>query len=265
MQIKLFQAFWGMEGTYSELMKRAAREGYAGIEAPLPPLNLEREFKEQLAAHRLSYIAQIVTSGDHATSFAAQAERAAAFDPVLIVSHSARDFMPFWEQLLFFEGALKVERSIGITVGHETHRSRAMFTPWNTSALLRELPDLSITADFSHWCCVTETMLEEFEEDLRLAIERTVHIHARLGHPEGPQVAHPAAPENKDVLQAFKCWWDAVLAERERSGAAVTTVTPEFGPVGYMPSLPFTRQPVADLREVNNWMAGWIRETYPSS
>ncbi|ASS65392.1 MULTISPECIES: xylose isomerase [unclassified Paenibacillus] len=262
MEIKLFQALWGLEGRVSELMKRAAGDGYAGIEAPLPPVGMEEEFKEQLSAHGLSFIAQIVTSGNHSASFAAQAERAAAFGPVLIVSHSARDFMPFREQLLFFEGALKVERSIGIAVGHETHRSRAMFTPWNTSALLRELPDLAITADFSHWCCVTETMLEEFEEDLRLAIERTVHIHARLGHPEGPQVAHPAAPENKDVLQAFKKWWGAVLAERARNGAGLTTVTPEFGPAGYMPSLPFTRQPVADLREVNDWMAGWFREAF---
>ena len=33
------------------------------------------------------------------------------------------------------------------------------------------------------------------------------------------------------------------------------TFTPEFGPPGYMPTLPYTKQPVADLWELNAWMA----------
>ena len=35
--------------------------------------------------------------------------------------------------------------------------------------------------------------------------------------------------------------------------------TPEFGPDGYMPTLPFTDQPVADLLTINTAMAQWLR------
>jgi hypothetical protein len=31
-------------------------------------------------------------------------------------------------------------------------------------------------------------------------------------------------------------------------------MTPEFGPDGYLHTLPFTHQPVADLWEINSWM-----------
>lgn len=262
MEIRIFQALWGLEGSYAELMKRASEEKYAGIEAPLPPIGEEEAFKELLEVNNLDYIAQIVTSQDHAASFVAQLERAAGFKPLLVVSHSAKDAMPIKEQLDFFKVALEAERHVGIPVGHETHRSRAMFTPWATAALLRELPDLRITADFSHWCCVTESMLEDYQDDLSLAAERTIHIHARIGHAQGPQIPHPAANEYDYERNAFKQWWGDILRQRSLNGAAYATVTPEFGPPGYMPTLPFTRQPVADLREVNAWMANWFRESY---
>jgi hypothetical protein len=32
-------------------------------------------------------------------------------------------------------------------------------------------------------------------------------------------------------------------------------MTPEFGPDGYLHCLPFTGVPVADLGQINNWMA----------
>jgi len=262
MEIRLFHALWGMEGSYAELLERAAGEGYDGIEAPLPAKERETEFKELLDRHRLSYIAQVATSGDHAASFEFQVLRAASFNPLLIVSHSARDAMPWEEQLRFFEHALSVERSVGIPVGHETHRSRAMFTPWTTANLLRELPDLRLTADFSHWCCVTESMLEQHQEELELSFKHTIHVHARVGHVQGPQVPHPAAPEYAHELETCKGWWSRVLLEREKDQAEFASFTPEFGPPGYMPTLPFTGQPVSDLRDVNAWMAAWLRRHF---
>jgi hypothetical protein len=37
-------------------------------------------------------------------------------------------------------------------------------------------------------------------------------------------------------------------------GQETFTITPEFGTDGYLHRLPFTRQPVADLWEVNRWI-----------
>ncbi|PJN51825.1 hypothetical protein PAEVO_49180 [Paenibacillus sp. GM2FR] len=137
MNIQLYKALWGMEGSCRDQLTRAAQAGYAGIEAPLPPRDLEREFKDLLAELQLYYIAQVVTSVPHQETFAEQVRRAADFDPKLIVSHSARDGMKIEDQLRFFEAALKIEQEVGFTIGHETHRSRAMFTPWTTRRLLK--------------------------------------------------------------------------------------------------------------------------------
>jgi hypothetical protein len=46
-----------------------------------------------------------------------------------------------------------------------------------------------------------------------------------------------------------------IVLSRLEQGADVLTFTPEFGPPGYMPVLPYTKQPVADLWELNLWMA----------
>lgn len=257
MKIQLYKALWGMEGSYRDQLTRAAQAGYAGIEAPLPPLDLDTDFKELLAKLQLHYIAQVVTSVPHQETFAQQVRRAAGFGPKLIVSHSARDGMKLEDQFRFFESALKLEQELGITIGHETHRSRAMFTPWTTRRLLEEFPELSITADFSHWCCVTESLLEDYAEDMEAAIRRTVHIYARVGYAQGPQVPHPGAPEYSRELEIFETWWKQILKYRTDRGFSHTSMTPEFGPAnsGYMHTLPYTGAPVADQWDVNEWMA----------
>jgi hypothetical protein len=39
-------------------------------------------------------------------------------------------------------------------------------------------------------------------------------------------------------------------------------MTPEFGPDGYLHSLPFTGAPVADLWQINTWMARRQKERF---
>jgi hypothetical protein len=40
------------------------------------------------------------------------------------------------------------------------------------------------------------------------------------------------------------------------------TMTPEFGPDGYLQCAPFTRVPVADLWEINSWIGLRQRERF---
>ncbi|QHW33167.1 TIM barrel protein [Paenibacillus rhizovicinus] len=267
MSIRIFKSLWGMEQlSYRESIERIAAAGYDGVEATVPPPEHEREFAELLHEHRLDYIALIGSTGQtlsaHEESFARGIERAAALNPLLAISHSARDCMSFEEQLQFFRSALRSQSAAGLPVGHETHRHRAMYTPWNTAKLLEELPDLRITADFSHWCCVCESLLEDQAEALRIACERTIHIHARVGHAQGPQVPHPGAPEYAQELAAHEAWWRTILQARQSSGFETTTLTPEYGPPGYMQTLPFTRQPVSDLWDTCLWMGERIRKSF---
>jgi hypothetical protein len=39
-------------------------------------------------------------------------------------------------------------------------------------------------------------------------------------------------------------------------------MTPEFGPDGYLHTLPFSRMPVAELPTINRWMAERQRERF---
>ncbi|WP_339279422.1 TIM barrel protein [Paenibacillus sp. FSL W8-1187] len=260
MKLLFFKALWGMEGTLEDKLSRAAAHGYAGVEMPLPPVGEEARLEALLERHGLQLILQLFTDGDHVASFRQQMERAAAFRPAAIVSHSARDAMPEEEQDRFFDAALEIERRHGAAVCHETHRGRAMFTPWTTSRLLRKFPELKLAADFSHWMAVCESHLENQQDHLEQAIARSFHIHGRIGHPQGPQVPHPAAPEYARELELFTGWWRDIAAVRRAADSPQLTFTAEFGPPGYLPTLPFTRQPVADLWELNEWMREHARE-----
>jgi len=263
MKLKLIKSTWGMSGTYGQMFKQIADAGYAGVETTLPAADRKQEFEELLLKHGLDFIAQVHTNGNHKDSFAVQVNQAAAFNPALIVAHSARDCMGWEEQYDFFEHAIAIEKLIGISVAHETHRHRAMYAPWTTAALLKEFPDLKITADFSHWCCVCESLLEDQAEAIDLAIQRAIHVHARVGHAQGPQVPHPGAPEYGKELATHENWWEQIVKHRLSHGAATFTVTSEFGPRGYMPALPFTNQPVTDLWDVCLWMAKRFEAQFP--
>ncbi|MDR6553268.1 sugar phosphate isomerase/epimerase [Paenibacillus qinlingensis] len=258
MKTIIAKAFWGMEGTTEEKIRRIGEGGYNAVEAPVPDTMTPGAFRSLLDEYGLSYIAQMATTGgdhaaEHATSFGERLRQAAEYGPLFVNCHTGRDRMELDEQLRLFESALQNEVDVGIAVAHETHRSRCMYTPWTTAKLLKSYPELKICADFSHWVCVTESFLQASEADLSLAIERALHIHGRVGYIHGPQVSDPRAPEFAQEVHVHEGWWKRIHEARQAAGVEQFTFTPEFGPPGYMHTLPYTRQPVADLWEVCDW------------
>ncbi|WP_199616187.1 sugar phosphate isomerase/epimerase family protein [Paenibacillus alkalitolerans] len=274
MEIKIFKAAWGMEGDWDTKLKRIAEAGYDGVETPMPAKEEEHRFRELLDQYGLELILHIYTGKEdnekpypdsaeaHIASLETQLERAASFRPLMINSHSAKDSMPYEEQLNFFSHAVRLERQAGIPLAHETHRGRATCTPWATARLLRDLPELHITADFSHWCNVCESMLHDQEDNLSLAMRHSIHIHARVGYEQGPQVPDFRAPEYEYALLRHEQWWDEICGIHQAAGRPFVTCTPEFGPPGYMHTHPFTRQPVVDLWEICLAMARRFRDRY---
>ena len=97
---------------------------------------------------------------------------------------------------------------------------------------------------------------------MSLAIGRTDHFHARVGHSQGPQVSDPRAPEWQEALECHLKWWDEIIAQHKQKGTAVFTITPEFGPMPYMPLLPYTMQPVSNQWEINNYMKDLLKSRY---
>jgi sugar phosphate isomerase/epimerase len=272
LRIKYFHGLWGMSLPTLEANLRRIREaGFDGVEMGVPEEAGERRALGSLLGRLgLELIAQQWTVGsssqpaiaapEHATSFEQQYRRAAELRPLVVNSHTGKDYYGTEENLQVFQRARRLEEELGIPVVHEVHRGRATFSTLSTAALLDRFPELRLAADFSHWCCVHESLLQDQQPLLEKAMARSFHIHARVGHPEGPQVSDPRAPEWRSALEAHLGWWQKIVDYRRREGAELLTICPEFGPPDYMPTLPYTRQPVADLLQLNCHMKELLRE-----
>jgi sugar phosphate isomerase/epimerase len=255
MQLKLYKALWGMTGSLEEQFDRIAAAGYVGIEAGVTGQG--PDLRRLLDERNLGYIGMLFT--DQPGPLADGLKHAVDLGADFVNVHSGRDWMSFDEGCAYFEGALAAEQKAGIKVVHETHRGRLLYAPWSTAAYLKKFPELKLAADFSHFTCVCESMLHGQEEDVALCVKHSHHIHGRVGYEEGPQVSDPRAPEHAGYVARFEEFWDAIRQAHKDRGESAITFDPEFGPPGYMQTLPYTRQPVADLWDVCLWMAERIK------
>jgi hypothetical protein len=267
MELLVFKTLWGHTGSVDEAIAAARENTFDGIEGQaLAKADMMREFRSKLSDAGLEYIAEICTGGsyvpdrkatvtDHLDSFRRQAEAVVECQPRFLTVIAGCDAWPLSASVEFFGAAMRFADQLGIAASFETHRSRSMFHPWITRDLLLALPDMRLTCDFSHWCCVCERLIDTEPDVLALCAERAHHVHARVGYDQGPQVPHPAAPEFRTALEAHERWWRMIWQAQEERGATASTMTPEFGPDGYLQCAPFTQRPVADLDEINGWMA----------
>ena len=260
MKLRLIRHTWGTTGSWEELFPAFSAAGYHGIETSVPaPVDRQR-LLGLLAQHGLDLILQISTTGrnvdEHLDSFQQQVDAAAPLQSQAVISHSGNDSWVETDAARFFESALEIERAAGVRVSHETHRSRVLYNPWVCSRLLTRFENLKLCCDFSHWVCVCERLFDETLEDIvRQCAPRCLHLHARVGHEQGPQVSDPRAPEYALHLAAHEKWWRIIWAAQEARGDQITTLTPEFGPPPYAPTLPGSAVPLRDVSEICNWMA----------
>lgn len=259
MQLKTFRHLWGITDDFTTAFPAIKKAGYDGVEHVTANVANSGEFNRLLKENDFELIAQVLTVGntveEHFASFKTLIEEAILFNPILINSHSGRDGWTSGEKQRFFSLALDYERSLQIPVAHETHRGRTTYNPWDTRDLLLAFPELKLCCDFSHWVCVCESLLQTELDIICLAAERCLHLHARVGYEQGPQVPDPRAPEYAAHLQAHEDWWDIIWQAQQMAGHQMATLTPEFGPPPYHHTLPFTAEPVSDLWEICNWMA----------
>lgn len=263
MKLKIYKSLWGMSGDLEENIPLIKQAGYDGVEAALQEIENPEVLKRLLQEHDLDFIALVYTEGDdHAAHLERVVAKAAEFGASKIVAHAGRDLMPFIKQIRFLLQALRIEERYGVPVAHETHRRRPLFTPMNTLAILRELPDLRLNIDFSHWCCVTESMLQDHEEAIQIASEHAIHLHGRVGYENGPQVPDPRVDEWKQHVTTHESWWQQVIDCQRARKTEYFTFTPEYGPPSYMQTDPATGKPVSDLWDVCLWTAKRFRKQF---
>ncbi len=267
MRLDIFRSLWGYLGEMRAALEEASTSGVAGIEARLP---LEAEartaLRRSLAASGLDYIAicftdsavlprQHATPTEHLQDLDRKLDWASELAPRFVNVLAGNDRWSLAQQVDFFGRALELATRHGQFCSFETHRARSLYSPWVTLDLIRQLPDLRFTSDISHWVVVCERLLDDPADDLAPFVERVHHIQARVGYDQGPQVPHPAAPEFAAQLAFHQSHWAAIWRSQQERGYESSTLTPEFGPDGYLHHFPFTDMPVADLAQVNEWMA----------
>lgn len=250
-------------------MGRVKHAGYDGIEYAIPAIATSSELDKVwdiAAKYGLSIIAQHYDTyqshfNQHAADYSLWMDKLKGYPVLKINSQTGKDYFTFEQNSMLFSMAEKFAFASGITICHETHRNKFSFAAHITAEYLRRLPSLRLTLDASHWVCVAESLLEDQPDAINLAIERTDHIHARVGFQEGPQVSDPRAPQFRDALDAHLSWWDRVV-ELKRENNEVLTVSPEFGPYPYMSENPLTRVPLTDQWDINQWMMDLLKERY---
>jgi hypothetical protein len=265
-ELQLFKTLWGHQGAFSNAAAQARVAGFVGLEGNA---DISSERREELLAalqsQQLAYIQEIVTAGDyvprrhatvaeHLTDVERQLSLGKMLAPQKVTIIGGCDAWSLEQSVRFFGEAQEISARMNVPCSFETHRSRSLFNPWITLAILERLPELKLTCDFSHWVVVLERQLDDDWDAVLEVAKHAQHIHARVGYAQGPQVPHPAAPEYAADLASHQRYWEEIWNFQINQLVMSTTMTPEFGPDGYLHTQPFTQQPVADLWEINAWM-----------
>ena len=265
LNLKIYATNWGFKGDIEHFCQRVKAEGYDGIEVWLPEKNNVNKLLNAIDKYELELILLVAghekNFDDNFASFKSNLERALSLSPRLINCHTGRDYFTFEQASQFFNETIKRSAQTGINITHETHRARILFAAHISEMFLQKFPALRLTLDISHWCNVASSLLADQTQAVNLALAHSDHVHSRVGFAHGPQVNDPRAPEWKTAFNAHVAWWDKVVALKRQTTGQLTMTT-EFGPAPYMPTLPYTNQPVADQWAINRYMMSYWRERY---
>jgi len=266
MEILFAKSWWEMMKHPAEMfLDRCVEDGYDASELHVPAVPASPAVIQQWHQDRsLKMIGQFVTEGDsiaeHLSSLEKRYYDCVEAGAILVNGHIGRDSFCESDNRVLIERGCELSRETGIELCHETHRGRPTFACHHTCHLLKQHPSMLLTLDISHWVCVHERLLDDLRDSLARVFASTRLVHARIGHAEGPQVSHPFAPEWEKERETHLGWWKEVIQARKAAGDAWFVITPEFGPRNYMPTLPFTHQPVADAWTVNLDMRRWLQQ-----
>ncbi|MFN8357575.1 MAG: TIM barrel protein [Spirosomataceae bacterium] len=266
-RVKVMATNWGFEGNTDAFCAKAKAAGYDGIELWVPAAG--KAMDEVLNATQkhgleLGFLAggSSANFDEHRKQFEQMLRQGVQQRPLYMNCHTGKDYFSFEQNKALIDLGTQVQQESGIKVLHETHRGKFSFAAHVTKTFLEKVSGLRLTLDISHWCNVAESLLDDQADTVNLALSRTEHIHARIGHAEGPQVNDPRAPEWEKALNKHLSWWDKVVDRKRQAGEAFVSFTTEFGPPSYLPTVPFTQMPLANQWDINVFMMNLLRKRY---
>lgn len=264
-ELLFFQTNWGFEGSWEAFFLKTKSSGYDGVEVWLPKnARVQQEVSKGLKKHQLKVIYLCGTNKslsfkESLLAYENDLKRAIVQKPYAINSHTGSDFFSFEQNMKFLKLANDLSNKYNIPIHHETHRGRFSYALPETKRYLNSDSAFRLTLDISHWMVVHESLLAQQQQLLDEVMERTDHVHARVGFEEGPQVNNPQAPEWDKALNRHLSIWESIILSHWKTGKPMT-ITTEFGPPNYLPTAPFTQKPLSDQWEANVFIMKAIKE-----
>lgn len=273
MKVKFFCPRWGSEQIpWSRFLEDVKDAGYAGVEwfpngESTPPATVLPLF--QRYGLEFSIVMAVVNAPGsfegYIHALKEQLTDLCRYRPLFISAQTGREYYTKEQTISCIETCKQVSLQMQVPVYQETHRNKWSYAAHAVAPFLQQYPDLPLTLDVSHWFCVSESYLEDQQDTVENAIQHARHIHARVGHREGPQVWDPSVPEYAEALRAHLNIWDKWVAQREADGASECTITPEFGPPPYMVFGNRSGTPQEEQWRVNLWMKELLDKRYNKS
>ncbi|WP_297086488.1 TIM barrel protein [uncultured Draconibacterium sp.] len=267
MQVKYLCPYWGSSHlSAKQFISKALRAGYDGVEINLPDdTNFDIELKEALAETACDFIGQqwlppaTETFEQYRQRMLQKLKRLVALKPQFINAHTGKDFFSFAENCSLIETCFQLSQSSGINIVHETHRGRFNFQLATSLRYIDKFPELKFNADFSHFCAVSESLLEDQEQALEKLLPHCRYIHARVGFDQSAQVNDPFAPEWQYHLERFVQWWQKIIDLAKLRNEKEFFICPEFGPFPYIQQLPYTKKETVDQWDTNVKMMEFLK------
>ncbi|WP_299365794.1 sugar phosphate isomerase/epimerase [Winogradskyella sp.] len=270
MQLRFLYPFWGSEALNLEAFLNIVKtNGFDGIEINVPKDAIfETAFYDTLNKERqqnpdfICVLQQVLglqpeTPSSYLERVIKRLENLVHYQPNFINSHTGRDYFSFDDNCRIIETVENFSAKYNIPVYHEIHRGRFTFHALTTLKYLEKFPEIKLVGDLSHWCVVSESMLQNQEDIIAKVILHIQHLHARIGFEQTPQINDPFAPEWEAYLEQYLDWWKQII--RLHNGKYQFTITPEFGPFPYMPEEPFTKNPLANQKAINLKMKDYLK------
>jgi sugar phosphate isomerase/epimerase len=275
MSIKFLCPRWGFDKIpWETFLADVKSNGYAGIE--WFPYSKEEDYDQVLRLlhqHELEFAIVMAVKQRHQNFkeylsllenqlIALSCLRDGALAPLHISAQTGREYFTEGQVEQCLDCCAAVSKRNGIPIYQETHRNKWTYAAHLVEPFLERHPELMLTLDVSHWFCVSESYLDDQPLAVQRAIEHTRHIHARVGHTEGPQVWDPLSPEYAEALQAHLNIWDRCIEHRIKDGSKYCTITPEFGPPPYMVFANRNGSPEQEQWRLNKWMKNLLEKRY---
>lgn len=241
MKIDIQQSWWAMNGlgndirewTMEEKFEKIAEAGFTGIMGELPEEHDKEKWRRLLDEYQFSF-------GIH--SFPSKREdlqqlltKAKEFGVQYVSSQVMDDFIIGEEAVQLLKSLVDEAKKVNIPYFVETHRGRITQDLIRTVNYVKEISDLRLTVDLSHYVVAGEGChSKKAEECFDILLKRTSSIHARVSN--GHQIQIDIGSDgNHPMTERFVKWWEKGMSYwlQEANQGDVLPLVCELGPPDY--------------------------------